>query len=113
MQIGTGNSDPVSQKQYPIAMKHYDWVKDKIKKLSDMKKKDIDVKVIIGSHSSWSALIIIVHNDDGGKCLLIDYRALNKADQKFIWLLPKIKDIFSKVFKYFSLDYFKDQSKFL
>ena len=29
----TGTTDPVSQKQYPIAMKHYEWVKDEIEKL--------------------------------------------------------------------------------
>ena len=28
MSIDTGDSDPVSQKPYPIAMKHYNWVKD-------------------------------------------------------------------------------------
>ena len=27
MQIDTGTSNPVLQKPYPIAMKHYDWVK--------------------------------------------------------------------------------------
>ena len=31
--IDTGNSEPVSQKPYPIAMKHYQWVKDEIEKL--------------------------------------------------------------------------------
>ena len=33
MTIDTGNSDPVSHKPYPIAMKHYQWVKEEIKKL--------------------------------------------------------------------------------
>ena len=33
MTIDTGTSKPVSQKSYPIAMKHYKWVKDKIIKL--------------------------------------------------------------------------------
>ena len=32
MQIDTGTSDPVSQKPYPISMKHYDWVKGEINK---------------------------------------------------------------------------------
>ena len=27
MSIDTGTADPVSQKPYPIAMKHYDWVR--------------------------------------------------------------------------------------
>ena len=30
MSIDTGTTDPVSQKPYPIAMKHYDWVKNEI-----------------------------------------------------------------------------------
>ena len=33
MPIDIGNSEPVSQKPYPIAMKHYQWVKDEIEKL--------------------------------------------------------------------------------
>ena len=31
--IDTGFSEPVSQKPYPVAMKHYTWVKDEINKL--------------------------------------------------------------------------------
>ena len=33
MMIHTGESEPVSKKPYPIAMKHYKWVKDEINKL--------------------------------------------------------------------------------
>ena len=33
MTIDTGTANPVSQKPYPIAMKHYQWVKDEIEKL--------------------------------------------------------------------------------
>ena len=72
MQIDIYNSNPVSQKPYPIAMKLYEWVKDKINKL-------IDTKVICSSQSSWSALIIVVAKGNGGKCLVINYRALNKV----------------------------------
>ena len=32
MMIDTGTSEPVSQKPYPIAMKHYQWVKDETEK---------------------------------------------------------------------------------
>ena len=42
MTIDTGTSEAVSQKLYPIAMKHYKWVKDKINKL-------LMVKLIQGS----------------------------------------------------------------
>ena len=90
MTIDTGTIDPVFQKPYPIAMKHYEWVKDEIEKL-------LAAKVICTSHSSWSAPIIVVPKPDGGKCLVIDYRALNKVTRKFTWPMPKVEDIFSKL----------------
>ena len=92
-----GDSDPISQKPYPIAMKHYQWVKEEIDKL-------LEAGVIRNSHSSWSAPIIVVLKGDGGKCLVIDYRALNKVTRKFVWPMPKVEDIFSQLngAKYFS-----------
>ena len=60
MTIDTGTTNPVSQKPYPIAMKHYEWVKDEIEKL-------LATKVIHTSHSSWSAPIIVVPKGNGGK----------------------------------------------
>ena len=51
MQIDTGNSNPVSQKPYPVAKKYYNWVKDEINN-------HLDAKVICSSHSSWSVPII-------------------------------------------------------
>ena len=87
--IDTGTSDPVSQRPYPIAMKHYQWVKEEIEKL-------LAAKVICTSHCSWSAPIIVVPKGDGGKHLVIDYRALNKVTRKFMWPMPKVEDIFSK-----------------
>ena len=90
MSIDTGTSDPISQKPYPIAMKHYDWVKSEIEKL-------LAAKVICSSCSSWSDPIIVVPKGDGGKCLVIDYRALNKVTRKFTWPMSKVEDIFSKL----------------
>ena len=97
MSIDTGDSDPVSQKPYSVAMKHYQWVKEEIDKL-------LEAGVIRNSHSSWLALTIVVPKGDGGKCLVIDYRALNKVTRKFVWPMPKAEDIFSQLngAKYFS-----------
>ena len=85
--IDTGDSDPIFQKPYPVAMKHYQWVKEEIDKL-------LEAGVIRNNHSSWSAPIIVVLKGDGGKCLVIDYRALNKVTRKFVWPVPKVEDIF-------------------
>ena len=89
MWIDMGNSEPVSQKPYPILMKQYDRVKNKINKV-------LGAKVIWSSHSDWSAAIITLKGD-GGKCLIIDYRAMNKITWKFIWPMPKVENIFSKL----------------
>ena len=90
MTIDTGTSDPISQTPYPIAMKHHQWVKAEIEKL-------LAAKVIHTSRSIWSAPIIVVPKGDGGKCLVIDNRALNKVTKKFTWPMPKVEDIFSKL----------------
>ena len=57
MSIDTGDSDPVSQKPYPVAMKHYNWVKEEINKL-------LEAGVIRNSHSCWLAPIIEVPKVD-------------------------------------------------
>ena len=77
-------------KAYPNAMKHCNWVKDKVNKL-------LSAKVICNNHSSWSASIIVVPNGDSCKCLVIDYRGLNKVRKKFFWSMPKVEDIFFKL----------------
>ena len=60
MTIDTGTSDSVSQKPYPITMKHYQWVKEEIEKI-------LAAKVIHSSICSWSAPIIVVQKGDGRK----------------------------------------------
>ena len=72
MIINTSNSNPVSQKPYPITTKNYQWMKEEIEKL-------LAAKVIYSSRSSWSAPIIVVPKGDRGKCLVTDYRGLNKV----------------------------------
>ena len=84
----TGTSKLLAQKSCPIAMKHYQWVKDEINKL-------LTAKTIWGIQSSWSAPIIVVPKGHGGKYLVTDYCTLNKVTEEFIWHLPKEKDIFS------------------
>ena len=87
MTIDTGTWEPVLQNPYLITMTHSQWVKDEIEKL-------LTAKVIQGSQSSWSAPIIVVPKGDGGKHLVIDHWALNKATRKLIWPMPKVEAIF-------------------
>ena len=96
MMIDTGTSEPVSQKTPPIAMKHYQWVKNEIQKL-------LTANVIQESSSNWSPIIVFPKGDEG-KCLVIDYCTLNKVTRKFIWPMPKVDDMFSQLngAKYFS-----------
>ena len=90
MQIDMGDSELVLQRPYPIAMKHYDWVSSEINK-------PLDAQVNHSSHSSWSTTIIVVPKGDSGKFLMINYRAWNKVTWKFVWPMPRVKEIFSKL----------------
>ena len=90
MQIDRGNSEPVSQKPYPIATKHLDWLRSEINK-------PLDAWEICNSHSSWSTPITKVPKGNGEKCLVIDYRALNKVTWKFVWPMPRVEDTFLKL----------------
>ena len=56
------------------------------------------------SQKDLAAPIIVEPKGDGGKHLVIDYRALNKVMRKFIWPMPKVEDIFSQLnsVRYFS-----------
>ena len=56
-------------------MKNYQWVKEEIEKV-------LTAKVICSSQSSWSAPITVVPKGDGGKRLVIDYRALKQSYQE-------------------------------
>ena len=90
MTIDMGNSNPVSQTPYLIAMKNYQWVKEEIEKL-------LTAKVIHNSRSSCCAPIIVVPKGYGGKQLVIDYHTLNKVTRKFMWPMSKVEDIFFKI----------------
>ena len=83
MTINTGDFEPISQKPCPITMKNYQLVKEENEKL-------LTAKVICSSRLSWSIPIIVVPKGDGGKWLVIDYRALNKVTRKLTWPMPKV-----------------------
>ena len=54
----------------------------------------LSLELICNSHFNWSAPFIVVPKGDGEKCLVIDYRALNKVTWKLIWPMSRVEDIF-------------------
>ena len=92
MSINTSDHLPIAKKPCALALKHYDWVRDEIYKL-------LKAGVILESHSSWSAPIVVVQKSDGGKRLCMDFRALNAITRTCEWPMPRVKDIFAKLGK--------------
>ena len=84
MSIDTGHHPPVTKRPYTLALKHHDWVKAETDKL-------LEAGVIRESDSSWSAPIVVVPKEDGGKRLCIDFRALNSITRTFIGQCPELK----------------------
>ena len=70
MSIDTDDHLPIGKKPYALALKHYALVRDETYKL-------LKAGVIQEIHSSWSAPIVVVPKDGGGKRLCMDFRALN------------------------------------
>ena len=52
MTIDTETSEPVLQRPYPITMKHYQWVKDEIEKLSNSKGDMTRLIKLVSAHHS-------------------------------------------------------------
>ena len=84
MSTDTSDHPPIAKKPYALALKHYDWVRDVTDKL-------LKAGVIQESHSSWSALIVVVPIGDGGKRLWMDFRALNAITRTYVCPCPGSK----------------------
>ena len=77
MSIDIGDHPPIAKKPYALALKHHDLVKEEIEKL-------LEAGVIREGHSSWSAPIVVVPKQDGGKRLCVDFRALNAITRTYV-----------------------------
>ena len=87
MEIETGNSPPICQKPYTLALKHAKWVKRELNILEE-------AGVIERSVSPWASPIVIVPKrtapgEPPKRRLCVDYQALNS-------LLPPVKKAHSK-----------------
>ena len=92
MSIDTGDHPPIAKKPYALALKHHDWVKEEIDKLQE-------AGVIRESHTSWSAPIVVIPKQDGGKRLCVDFSAVNAITRTYVWPMPRGEDIFAKLGK--------------
>ena len=87
MDIDTGESPPISQRSYSLALKHVEWVRQEIEAMER-------AEIITRSMSPWASPIVIVPKkttpgEPPKKRMCVDYRALNN-------LLPKVTKAFSK-----------------
>lgn len=87
MDIDTGDSPPVCQRPYTLALKHYQWVKGEIELLEK-------AGVIKQSISPWASPIVIVPKKSGPgepqkRRLCVDYRKINELE-------PEVKKAYSK-----------------
>ena len=90
MEILTGDNPPISQRPYGLALKHVQWVQDKIETLE---RAGVITK-ITKSVSPWASPIVIVPKDTSPgepprRRMCVDYRMLNS-------LLPKVQKAYTK-----------------
>ncbi len=79
--IDTGDSPPIAQAPYRVALRHVDWLRDELTKLEE-------AGVIEQCVSPWASPIVImpkktIPGHPPEKCMCVDYRALNA-------LLPQV-----------------------
>ena len=87
MDIPTGDSPPITQRPYTLALKHVQWVQEEIKILEK-------AGIIAKSVSPWASPLVIVPKktapvEPPRRRMCVDYRMLNQ-------LLPKVDKVHSK-----------------
>ena len=97
MEIDTGDTGPIHQRQYRMSPGETQALKEICE---SMEKQGLLRK----SKSPWSSPVILVKKPDGSLRLVNDYRALNAVTKRNKWPLPRIDDILDKLkqAKYFS-----------
>ena len=106
MEIDTGDSLPVAQNVYTLALKHHEWVRKEIETLEK-------AGVIERSLSPWASPVIVVPkksapDEPPRRCLCVDYRKVNALQQEVkradrgtgclsLYPLPRIDKMFAKL----------------
>ena len=95
MDIDTGDSPPVCQKPYTLALKHKEWVEQEVRMLEE-------IGVVKKSISKWASPIVVVFKksapgEPARRRLCVDYRALNELSPKVQKLDSNAKGVLSLV----------------
>ena len=90
MDIPTGDSPPITQRQYTLALKHVQWVQEEIETLEK-------AGIIAKSVSPWASPIVIVRKktapgEPPRRRMCVDYRMLTSSYPKWIKHTPKQKE---------------------
>ena len=104
--VGTGDSPPISSRPYPLPLKHYEWVQKEIESLEC-------AGIISKSMSPWASPIVIVPKKSAlreppKRSLCVDFRKVNELQQQVITEgkskgqisihpLPKIDEMYAKL----------------
>jgi hypothetical protein len=76
-----------------IARKPYQMSTPELQKLKMQLKELLDLGLICPSVSPWGVPVSFHKKEDGSWRLYIDYRQLNKATIKYLYLFPRIDDL--------------------
>ena len=95
MDIPTGDSPPITQRPYTLALKHVQWVQEEIEILEK-------AGIIAKSMSPWASPIVIVPKKTApgepiGRRMCVDYRMLNQLLSKVDKAHPKAKGVLTLV----------------
>jgi hypothetical protein len=58
----------------------------------------LDAKIIRPSNSPWSSPVVLIKKQDGSIRMCVDYRPINKKTINEPWPLPRIDDIFDRMY---------------
>ena len=92
MSIDTGDHPHIAKTLYTLAIKHHEWVKEETDRL-------LETGIIWESHSCWSAPVVVIRKGDGGKRMCVHYRGLKTMSRTYMWPMPRIDDILTKLGK--------------
>ena len=88
------NAKPISTRRRRYSKEDYDFIKEEINRL-------LSEGIIEPSNSPWRAQVVVTHNENRKKRLVIDYsQTINRFTLLDAYPLPSINDLVNKVAQY-------------